>query len=90
MNYVRCKVSRGFFDTEFYVVVGDTSAYVHDKNVRVQPRPALNEEVDGFVLAYLVAEQGEKALVELPGEAVIGGLRTWVAKSDLEPAAAVA
>jgi hypothetical protein len=33
--YVRCKVSLGNFDTEFYVMVNNSSAFVSRNNVRV-------------------------------------------------------
>jgi hypothetical protein len=81
--YVRCKVSRGFFGSEFYVIVGDSSAFVDEQSVRVESRPDKGQEVDGSVLAYLVTEEDQRALVELPGQAVVGGLRTWVPKATL-------
>jgi hypothetical protein len=88
MRYVKCKVSLGFFETEFYVVVDDSSAFVDRKNVRVKEPPSKDAEVEGLVQAYLIAEKGDKVLVEIPGQAVVGGLRTWVPKSNLELAVA--
>lgn len=79
--YVRCKVSPGFFGNEFYVVVGDSSAFVDHTNVKVNVRPDSGKQVEGQVLAYVVEEESERALVELPGQAVVGGLRTWVPKN---------
>jgi hypothetical protein len=79
--YVRCQVSRGFFGSEFYVVVGDSSAFVDQSSVKVDKAPDTGKEVEGKVLAYLVKEESERALVELPGQAVVGGLRTWVPRS---------
>jgi hypothetical protein len=79
--YVRCQVSRGFFGNEYYVVVGDSSAFVDHSNVKFESTPEKDKQVDGKVLAYVVAEEPERALVELPGQAVVGGLRTWVPKS---------
>ncbi|MBM3774592.1 MAG: hypothetical protein FJW37_05450 [Acidobacteria bacterium] len=35
------------------------------------------------VIAYLVEEKSDQALIELPGEPVVGGLRAWVPKTDL-------
>jgi hypothetical protein len=88
MRYVKCRVSLGFFETEFYVVVDDSSAFVDRKNVRVENTPGKNTEVEGLVLASVIAEQEDKVLVELPGEPVVGGLRTWVPKASLESAVA--
>ncbi len=87
-RYVRCKVSLGMFETEFYVMTRDSSAYVDRKNVRVKKPPEQGTEVEGEVLAYLIDEGGgkEEALVEIPGEPVVGGLRTWVPKSLLTAA----
>lgn len=90
MHYVKCKVSLGFFETEFYVVVNDSSAYVNRRSVEVQILPTRHREVDGLVLVHVVTEQGDNVLVELPGEPVVGGLRTWVPKTDLKVATAVA
>jgi hypothetical protein len=47
----------------------------------VNVRPDSGKQVEGQVLAYLVEEESERALVELPGQAVVGGLRTWVPKN---------
>lgn len=84
--YVRCKISPGFFGSEFYVVVGDSSAFVDQTSVRLDVIPEKGKEVDGAVLAYLVKVEAERALVELPGQAVVGGLRTWVPKGILAAA----
>ena len=84
-GYVNCRVSLGFFDSEFYVVVNDSSAYVDRKNVVVDRIPARNVEVEGKVLAYVVDEKSGEALVEIPGQAVVGGLRTWVPANTFEP-----
>jgi hypothetical protein len=82
-HYVRCRVSLGFFGSEFYVIVGDSSAFVDERSVKMEIRPAKGQEVDGSVLAYIVKEEDQRALVELPGQAVVGGLRTWVPKATL-------
>ena len=81
--YVRCKVSLGNFETEFYVIVDGSSAFVSRDSVKVDRPPEGSRQVDGQVLAYLVAEESDKALVQLPGEPVVGGLRTWVPRSSL-------
>jgi len=38
------------------------------------------------VLAYVVEEQADKALIELPGQPATGGLRTWVPKAGFAAA----
>lgn len=82
--FVRCKVSLGNFDSEYFVMVADqSSAFVDRGNVKVDTVPGRGAEVEGKVLAYIVGEDDrkEKALVELPGQAVVGGLRTWIPRS---------
>lgn len=83
--YVSCRVSLGFFETEFYIVLNDSSAYVDRESVRVEHMPSKNVEVEGKVLAYLVDEKKDETLIEIPGQAVVGGLRTWVPKTIIEP-----
>ena len=84
--FVRCKVSPGTFDTEYYVIVDSSSAYVDRSNVKVQSAPAHGAEVEGSVLAYLIEEMEKKVLVELAGQAVVGGLRTWIPRTRLASA----
>lgn len=81
--YVRCKVSLGNFETEFYVMVDNSSAFVSRDSVKVDQAPEGNRQVDGQVLAYLIDEERDKALIQLPGEPVVGGLRAWVPRSAL-------
>jgi hypothetical protein len=81
--YVTCTVSKGLFDSEYYITVKESSVYVDRINVQVTRFPSNGDEVEGKVIAYLVEEKSDQALVELPGEPVIGGLRAWVPKSDL-------
>jgi hypothetical protein len=81
--YVRCKVSLGNFESEFYVILDNSSAFVNRDSVKVEKSPERNREVEGEVLAYLIAEERDKALIQLPGEPVVGGLRAWVPKSAL-------
>ena len=83
--YVRCRVSQGFFGNEFYVVVGDSSAFVDHSKVKFEGSPEKGKQVEGKVLAYIVTEEPERALVELPGQAVVGGLRTWVPREMFAP-----
>lgn len=81
--YVNCTVSQGLFASEFYVRVNESSAYVDRVNVQVKESPHNGDEVEGKVMASLVEEKSDKALIELPGEPVVGGLRAWVHKSDV-------
>jgi len=81
--FVRCKVSPGTFESEYYVILDSSSAYVDREDVKVQGAPAPGSEVDGSVRAYLIQETENKFLVELPGQAVVGGLRTWIPRAQL-------
>ena len=81
--YVACGVSQGIFESEFYITLKDSSAYVDRVNVQVKEDPRNGDEVQGRVAAYLIEEQSDRALIELPGEPVVGGLRSWVPKADL-------
>jgi hypothetical protein len=81
--YVTCTVSQGLFESEFYVTVRDSSVYIDRANVEVRHDPSNGDKVVGRVLAYLVKVESDKALIELPGEPVLGGLRAWVPKEDL-------
>jgi hypothetical protein len=82
---VRCRVSRGFFESELLVMVAGSSAYVNRDHVKTNGDPR-NGEVDGFVSAYVIERSGDRALVEVPGEAIVGGARTWVPASSLSAA----
>lgn len=83
--YVRCKVLPGLFDTELYVLVnGASSAYVNAGRVRFVGTPAHNTPVDGTVLAYVITKRGDESLIELPGQPMVGGLRSWVPNNLLE------
>jgi hypothetical protein len=84
--FVKCTVSQGLFESEFYITVRDSSVYVDRANVKVTHSPHNGDEVEGKVRAYLIEETGDQVLVELPGEPVVGGLRAWVPKTDLERA----
>lgn len=80
MNYVeiRCQVSPGLFESEYFVRVNDQSAYyVNRANVQVNPQPTA-EQVIGRVRGYKIDQRDNLILVQLPGEVVTGSLRTWV------------
>jgi hypothetical protein len=82
--YLPCTVSQGLFKSEFYITLRDSSTYVVDRiNVEVSHYPNNGDEVEGKVLVYLVEEESDQVLIELPGEPVAGGLRAWVPKTDL-------
>lgn len=81
--YARCKVEPGFFKHELYVKVHGSAAFVHRDNVEPYTTPEEGKEVDGEVSAYLVEDADDQVLIELPGEAAVGGLRTWVSKDTL-------
>ncbi len=78
---VACTVSQGLFESEFYVTVNDSSVYIDRVNVRVSEFPSNGDEVNGKVIAHLVEEDNDKALIELQGEPVVGGLRAWVPRA---------
>jgi hypothetical protein len=86
MRYVRCRVFLGFFKTEFYVIVDESAAFVSRESVKVDREPAPDNAVDGQVLVYVVQEEKDRALVQLPGEVAVGGLRTWVPTAALAAA----
>jgi hypothetical protein len=82
--YVRCKVLPGLFDSEYLVEVVGSSAFVSRQNVRaLETTPRSGNEVNGEVLAYLLDRSQDSALIELPGEPVVGGLRTRVPSDAL-------
>lgn len=78
--HIACKVLPGLFENEYYVMVNGSSAYYvnRDSVSHLQGSPSAGCPVDGVVLGYIVETAGEKTLVQLPGEAVVGGIRTWV------------
>lgn len=82
-QYVKCNLASGFFDEEIYVLLGSSSAIVSRNNVRIISEPKPNTQGKGEVCVYVVDRMLDKLLVELPGQAVVGGLRTWVPMADL-------
>jgi hypothetical protein len=85
LRYARCQILPGTFDSEFYIIIGDVSALVDRRSVKADS-PVNGAKVPGAVLVYLIEERSDKALIELPGQAVVGGLRTWVPKNELAAA----
>jgi hypothetical protein len=82
----------GFFSSEYYVKLSTGDAYIVDRiNVKVEREPqSRTDEVSGKVVAYVVDQTPSAFLVELPGEPVAGGLRTWIPKNDADPLAQAA
>jgi hypothetical protein len=74
---VRCRISRGFFQGEVLVAVAESSAYVSRDNVKA-PEVPMSGDVEGLVSAYVIERSGDRALIELPGQPIVGGARTWV------------
>ena len=78
------KVTAGFADTEYYVMVPNgPAAYVSRDLVSVTEAPEGGREVSGFIKVYVLDQGEHDALIELPGEPVVGGLRTRVNNSLL-------
>jgi hypothetical protein len=77
----------GFFSSEYYVKLSSGDAYIVDRNnVKVDREPqSRSDEVSGKVVAYVVDQSDSALLVELPGEPVAGGLRSWIPKNDADP-----
>src|SRR5690348_2501231 len=82
--YITCKVLPGLFENEFYVMVNHSAAYYVNRNVvKVNQEPKAGAPVDGVVLGYVVEKGSQESLVQLPGEVVVGGLRTWVENKEI-------
>jgi len=91
-TFVSCLVSMGFFSSEYYVKLSTGDAYIVDRiNVNVDREPqSRTEEVEGKVVAYIVDQNPSALLVELPGEPVAGGFRSWIPRNDADPLAQAA
>ena len=75
---IRCQVSPGLFESEYFVRVNDQSAYyVNQANVQVNTQPTAEQAI-GRVRGYKIDQRDNLILVQLPGEVVTGSLRTWV------------
>ena len=83
--YIQCEVFPGLFETEYYVTVNGSSAYYVDRSnvISIKGQPAQDKSVPGEVRGYVVQQTPDKTLVQLPGEPVVGGLRTWVEKTQV-------
>ena len=80
-------VAPGFAETEYYVMVQDgPAAFVNRDLVSVAAPPTADTPVEGRVKVYVLDQGDHDALIELPGEAVVGGLRARVSLALLQPA----
>jgi len=77
-EYVDCVLAAGFFENELYVILGDSSAIVSRQDVQVVREPRGQDDGQGKVCVYIVERKADRLLVEIPGQPVVGGLRTWV------------
>ena len=84
--FVKCKVLPGLFDTEFYILINSSSAYVNQANVKFEGTVKQGAEIDGKVFAYVIQQNKDHSLIELSGEPIVGGLRTWVANTQIDAA----
>ena len=84
--YITCEVFPGLFSTEYFVLLHDSSYYVHRDHVRVSHEPQADSSVVGQVFGYVIDREPGRTLMQLPGEAVVGGLRTWVDNAALTAA----
>lgn len=81
---LKVTVTRGFAETEYFIMVADgPAAYVSRDLVTVDHPPEGDSEVQGQVQVYVIDQGEHDALIELPGEPAVGGLRTRVPKSLL-------
>ncbi len=77
-EYVDCVLASGFFDNELYVTLGESSAIVNRQDIVVTSEPLDQKDGLGKVCVYIVERKADRVLVEIPGQPVVGGLRTWV------------
>jgi hypothetical protein len=84
IRHIAVKVTAGFADTEYYVMVPNgPAAYVSRDLVSVTEAPEAGTEVPGVIQVYVLDQGEHDALIELPGEPVVGGLRTRIDNSLL-------
>ena len=77
-EYVDCVLAPGFFEDELYVMLGDSSAIVSRNDVIVEREPQAQNDGQGQICVYIIERKADRVLVEMPGQPVVGGLRTWV------------
>jgi hypothetical protein len=86
-EYVDCVLASGFFEDELYVILGDSSAIVSRGDVKVDREPQAQQDGQGKVRVYVIEREADRLLVEIPGQPVVGGLRTWVRQEHPSAAA---
>ena len=75
---IQCELRPGLFDNEYLVLIGSgASVLVGADSVKVERAPTPDDAGSGAVLVYLIGQEGDSALIEVPGEPVVGGLRSW-------------
>ena len=86
-QFVNCVLASGFFDNEIYVILGESSAIVNRSAVEVFKEPQGQAEGEGRVCVYIIERKADRDLVEIPGQPVVGGLRTWIPRERSTAAA---
>jgi hypothetical protein len=77
-EYIDCELASGFFEDELYVMLGDSSVIVSRGNVKVEREPQAQKDGRGQVRVYVIERKADRLLVEIPGQPVVGSLRTWI------------
>jgi hypothetical protein len=84
-----CEVWRGLFSNErtVRIVLPDghqVTALVHEADVRVQRDLSAEKSVPGYVLVWVIGEEGDLTIVDLPQPGFEGGPRLRVPTKMLE------
>lgn len=84
--YVKCKVAQGMFSCEYFIRLkdfyGNTMWGFADKeSIKIQKEPQTSESLDGLARVFLIEEQKDKYLIQLPTEQCD---RLFVSKDRLE------
>lgn len=82
--FVPAALFAGYRDGEIHAIVGDDhSAFVDVSQVRAERLPSgPDDQVQGYVQAFVIERGPEESLVELPG-VVSAGLRGRVPNADI-------
>lgn len=83
-TYLDCVLASGFFKDELYVMLGDSSAFVERQKVQILQEPNGLNNGKGKVCVYVIEREADRLLVEIPGQPVVGSLRTWVSSKQLD------
>ena len=82
-QFIDCILETGFFEDELYVLVGDSSAIVSRDDVEIASEPQGSKDGKGRVCVSVIQKDADRWLVELPGQPVVGSLRTWISDSQV-------